>query len=163
MVQRKAIIALWPAFPQACFHPHPSTEGQMETWIRSRTCCQLYPWREGLLREGHLSLIPAPWDLWNKLRRFLNHLGACTYELQLSLKQSCYFSCWPHAQSTADSGDRMVILWHRSIFLGTSGLAPLSFYAGQTGQSFLEKSKSAVLLSHRDPTVFRVQTAGIWS
>lgn len=167
MKQGKPIIALWPAFPQACFHPHPSMGGQMEIWIRSGRRCQLYPLREGLLREGHpFYLFPAPWNLWNKLRRFsetVRSVRLWTQARPTSVIQGCCFGCQPQAQSTADFGDVMVILWYTSIFLWASGLAPLLFYAGQITRRFLRKSKCTVLLNLTKPTVFSVITVGLWS
>lgn len=165
MTQGKPRIALWPALPQACFHPHPSMGQQMEVLIRSGRRCQLQPLREGLLREGQpFYLFPAPWNLWNELRRFSEAFRNLWTEAgPTSLTQGCCFSCRPQAQSKADFGDMMVTLWHTSIFLRASGQAPLSFYAGQTMQSFLGKSKCTVVLNVMKTRVFSVTTIRLWS
>lgn len=101
MMQGKPILALWPAFPQECAHPHPSMRGQMEIWITSGRCCQVYPLRGGLLREGHLFyLFPAPWSLWNELRRFSETFGSVclwTEAWPTSIIQGCCFGCQTQA------------------------------------------------------------------
>lgn len=88
-MQGKPIIALWPAFPQACFHPHSSMGGQMEIWIRSGRPCQLYLLRERLLRESHpFYLFPAPWNLWNELRGFSETFRSLHLWIELGLPAS---------------------------------------------------------------------------
>lgn len=167
MMQGKPILALWPAFPQACFHPHPSMRGQMEIWITSGRHCQVYPLREGLLREGHLFyLFPAPWNLWNELRRFSETFGSVclwTEAWPTSIIQGCCVGCWPQAQSTADFGDMMVILWHTNIFLWASPLPPFLFYDGQTLWSSLGKKQVYCAAASHKFTVFSVKTVGLRS
>lgn len=145
-----------------CFHPHPST-GQMEIWIRSGRCCQLYSLKEELLREGHPSfLFLAAWNLWNELRRFskiFRSLCLSTKVQPTSSTQGCCFSCWPQHKEQ--------LIWRRdgdsltNKNFPASGLAPLSFCTGQTTQNFPGKRKRTVLLNLTNPTFFSVKTVGL--
>lgn len=139
------------SFPQACFHPHPSMRGQMEIRITSGRRFQVYPLRGGLLREGHLFyLFPAPWSPWNELRRFSETFGSVclwTEAWPSSITQGCCFGCQPQAQSTADFGDMMEILWHTNIFLWASPMAPLLFMLVRQCRDPWGESKYTVLLN----------------